>query len=115
VRNRIRSFGYAFRGIGTLLATQPNARIHLVATVAAVALGLILHISSGEWLAIILSIALVWTAEGLNTALELLADRVAPEQHPLVGKAKDAAAAAVLLAAAGALAAGLIVFLPKLY
>jgi diacylglycerol kinase len=114
MKGRMRSFGYAFRGIAVLLRTQPNARIHLAATVVAVALGFLLGIGPGEWLAVVLAIGMAWAAEGLNTALELLADRVAPEQHPLVQKAKDAAAAGVLLAAAAALAVGLIVFVPKL-
>ena len=111
---RARSFGYAFRGVVTLLATQHNAWIHAAATVVVVALGVALGASRLEWALLIFAIALVWTAEGLNTALEWLCDVAAPEYHPLVKKAKDVAAAAVLFAAIGAALIGLLVFGPRL-
>ena len=111
---RARSFGYAFRGVVTLLATQHNAWIHAAATVAVVALGAALGVSRLEWALLVFAIALVWTAEGLNTALEWLCDVAAPEYNPLVKKAKDVAAAAVLLAAIGSALIGLLVFGPRL-
>ena len=58
--------------------------------------------------------ALVWLAEGMNTALEHMCDAAVPEQHPLIGKAKDVAAASVLVTAGFAAAIGLLVFLPYL-
>ncbi len=111
---RARSFGFAFRGVVTLLATQHNAWIHAAATVVVVGLGLALGVSRLEWALLVFAIALVWTAEGLNTALEWLCDVAAPEYHPLVKKAKDVAAAAVLLAAIGSALIGLLVFGPRL-
>jgi len=111
---RARSFGFAFRGIVTLLATQHNAWIHAAATVAVVALGVALGVSRLEWALLVFAITLVWTAEGLNTALEWLCDVAAPEYNPLVKKAKDVAAAAVLLAAIGSALIGLLVFGPRL-
>ena len=111
---RARSFGFAFRGVVTLLATQHNAWIHAAASVAVVALGVALGVSRLEWALLVFAIALVWTAEGLNTALEWLCDAAAPEYHPLVKKAKDVAAAAVLLAAIGSALIGLLVFGPPL-
>jgi diacylglycerol kinase (ATP) len=57
---------------------------------------------------------MVWTAEALNTAFEFLCDVASPEFHPLIQKAKDVAAAAVLLSAAGAVIIGLLVFVPHL-
>ncbi len=111
---RARSFGFAFRGVVTLLATQHNAWIHAAATVVVVALGVALGVSRLEWALLIFAIALVWTAEGLNTALEWLCDVAAPEYNPLVKKAKDVAAAAVLLAAIGSALIGLLVFGPRL-
>lgn len=98
-----------------LVSTQPNARIHLVATVVVVALAIAVGLSAGEWVAIILVIALVWTAEGFNTALESLCDLVSSEHDPLIGRAKDIAAAAVLISSIGAAVVGLIVFVPKLW
>ncbi len=111
---RARSFVDAGRGLRWLLTSQPNARIHAVATIAVVSLGAWLVLAPIEWCAVLLAIGLVWTAEGLNSALEALADRVAPEEHPLVGRAKDLAAGAVLVAAIIAAMVGLLVFGPKL-
>ena len=114
IRKRANSFLYAFRGIATLIRTQPNAVIHLFATIAVLILGWYFKLSAGEWLAILLSIALVWMAEAFNTALEFLTDLVSPDYHPLAGKAKDVAAAGVLMASIFAVAVGIIVFGPKL-
>jgi diacylglycerol kinase len=114
IRKRANSFVYAFRGIVTLVRTQPNAVIHLFATIAAITLGWYFKLSSGEWIAITLSIALVWIVEAINTAIEFLTNLVSPEYNPLAGKTKDVAAAAVLIAALFAIIVGCIVFLPKI-
>lgn len=110
-----RSFGYAFRGIGMLVRTQPNARIHAGATVLAVAAGFWLGMSRGEWCAVIAAIGLVWTAEGVNTAIEATVDLISPETHPLAAQAKDVAAGAVLCAAIAALVIGALVFGPRVW
>jgi diacylglycerol kinase (ATP) len=110
----LRSFRYAFRGVGMLLAWQANARIHAAATVAVVALGFFFKIERWEWCAVLGAIGLVWAAEGLNTAIEALTDLVSPGEHPLAGRAKDIAAGAVLCAAITAVVVGGIVFLPRL-
>jgi len=114
VSARGRSFRYAFRGIAAMLRTQHNAWIHAVLGVAAVAAGAVLGISRGEWMAVILAITIVWTAEAVNTAIEAVCDLVSPEFHPLVERAKDVAAGAVLISALGAVAVGLFVFGPPL-
>ena len=114
VASRLESFRCAFRGVRTLLASQHNARIHLLATVCACGLGLLIGISRLEWVAIAVAIVMVWMAEALNTAFEFLCDVASPEFHPLVQKGKDVAAAAVLLSAAGAVIIGLLVFVPHL-
>lgn len=108
------SFACAFRGIAALLKSEVHARIHLAATMAVIAAGLWFHISPGEWIAVILSIGLVWTAEALNTAIEYVADLAHPDEHPEVKRLKDLAAAAVLFASIAALAVGAIVFVPHL-
>ena len=113
LRARAASFGNAFRGLGELLATQHYARIHALATLVALALAAGLRISRGEWLAVVLAIASVWSAEAMNTAFEALCDVVSPDRHPLVRRAKDVAAGAVLVSAVGAAAVGLIVFAPR--
>ena len=112
-RKRIASFRYAVLGLSDLFRTQPNARIHLLATALVVALGLYFHISRMEWVALSICISLVLVSEALNTALEYLTDLVSPEYHPLAGKVKDVAAAAVLLAALGAVVVGLLIFIPR--
>ena len=110
-----RSIGYAFRGIGILLRTQANARIHAAATVLVMAAGFWFRISRGEWGAVIAAIGLVWTAEGVNTAIEAVVDLVSPDSHPLAGRAKDVAAGAVLCAAIAALVIGVLIFGPRVW
>lgn len=114
VRRRIRSFRYAFRGIGTMLASEPNARIHALATGLVVAAGFGFGIDRSEWLAVALAIGAVWAAEGMNTAFEALCDVASPDHHPRVERAKDVAAGAVLAAALAALAVAALVFGPRI-
>lgn len=107
------SFGHALRGVGVLLR-QPNARIHAVAAVLVTAAGLALQIETGQWLAVVLAMVLVISAEALNTALELVVDLASPEWHALARDAKDVAAAAVLVCSVGAVVVGVLVFGPAL-
>lgn len=111
---RIKSFGYAFRGIGLLFKGQINIRIQLVAAIVAVLLGLLFPLSRNEWMAVILSIVTVLGAEVINTSIERLTDLVSPEFNREAGKVKDLAAAAVLIISIGALVVGIIVFLPPI-
>ena len=107
---RLKSFGYAGNGIRLMLISQQNAWLHALATLLVVVLGVILHITFLEWCLITLAIIAVWTAEAMNTALEFLADVASPEFNPLVGKAKDVAAGAVLITAMGAFFIGVLIF-----
>jgi diacylglycerol kinase len=109
---RLDSFRYAFDGLITMIFEQHNARIHLVATLAVLALGLLAGLEPIEWIMVILAICLVWMAEAMNTALESLADAAVPEAHDLVAKAKDVAAAAVLIAATFSVIVALWAFWP---
>ncbi len=108
------SFRFAFAGLGYLLWSQRNAKIHVGIGLAAVALGFLLRITRSEWLALVLTIALVLAAEGVNTAVEATVDLASPEYHPMAKVAKDVAAGTVLLTAIASLIVGLIVFLPRL-
>ena len=108
------SFSFAFRGIVSLVRGQANARIHFAATIAVIGAGLFLGLTRLEWCAIVAAIGLVWTAEGLNTAIECVVDLVSPDQHPVAGRAKDIAAGAVLIAAIIAAIIGALVFIPHL-
>jgi diacylglycerol kinase (ATP) len=109
---RIRSFSFAIRGVGTMLRSQQNAWIHAAATIAVVGAGLFFGISREEWCWIVLAIVAVWTAEALNTAIEFLTDVASPDFHPIAGHAKDVAAGAVFVAAAGATIVGALVLAP---
>jgi len=111
---RLQSFAYALQGVAVLVRTQPNALIHLLATILVCVAGWYIGLSRAEWLWIVVAIVLVWSAEAFNTALEQLADALHPERHPGIGRAKDVAAAAVLISALGAAAIGVLVFMPHL-
>jgi len=111
----LHSFGPAIAGLRDLVATQPNARVHAGFAVAAVGMGFWLKIPPVEWAAVLLCIGLVFMAEALNTALELLADAVHPARHPLVGRAKNCAAGAVLVCALASSVIGAILFGPRLW
>lgn len=111
---RAKSFKYAFNGVYTLLKTQTNAKIHFFLALIAVALGFYLSISVTEWIAIVISISMVITAEALNTSIEFLGDSVTLEENESIKKAKDIGAAAVLLVSVGALFVGAIIFIPRI-
>ena len=114
ITGRVRSFRYAINGIALMLKSQHNAWLHATASIAVILVGVFFHISSGEWCWLVLAIMAVWTAEALNTALEFLADVASPEFHPLVKSAKDVAAGAVLISAAGSVVIALLVFCPHI-
>lgn|SRR3989338_2566413 len=109
---RLRSIRHALEGLLLMLKTQPNARIHLAATIVVVLAGFYYEITAAHWAIITLTILSVWVAETLNTAFEYLCDVTNPEFHPAVKKAKDISAGAVLISALGAIIIGLIIFLP---
>lgn len=110
-RARLGSFTYAIRGIRHLVRREPNAKLHFAATIITITAGFLRHITMTEWIAIIIAIALVWIAEALNTAIELLCDLWCNgEYHPVVGTIKDLAAGAVLIASLASLTIGVIVF-----
>jgi diacylglycerol kinase len=113
IASRARSFVFAFRGFSWLLQ-ESNAKIHALATLGVVGLGFWTELNRLEWALVVLAMAAVWVSEAMNTALELMSDALMPEQHPLIGKAKDVAACAVLVAAIGAAVVGGLVFLPRL-
>ncbi|MFI3261368.1 MAG: diacylglycerol kinase family protein [Rikenellaceae bacterium] len=111
---RAKSFRYAWQGIVALVRDEHNARIHLVAAVVASALGFLLDLSVLEWVAITMCIGLVIATEAMNSAVEAVCDKVSPEKHELIKKAKDCGAAAVLIVSITAAIVGGIVFIPKL-
>lgn len=114
IKKRIKSFKYAGKGFTSLLKTEHNSRIHLVAAVCVVAVGLILNVSITEWCLLLLCIGAVISAEALNSAVESLADRITEENDPMIGRAKDLAAFAVLMVSIVSAIIGILIFLPKI-
>jgi diacylglycerol kinase (ATP) len=108
-------FVFAAKGLAEAIRTQFNIRFHFVATFIALGMSFYFSLSHTEWCFIILSIAIVWIAELLNTALEYLTDFVSPEFNDIAGKVKDIAASAALVAAMASASIGLIIFLPKIF
>jgi diacylglycerol kinase (ATP) len=111
---RLASFRDAFAGLAFVLRTQHNAWLHVMATAAVVVLGLVVGVARTDWLWLVVAIALVWVAEITNTAFEHLCDVVSPELNASVRKAKDVAAAAVLVASTASAIIGAVVFWPYL-
>ena len=108
----MRSFGYAFGGLAVMLRSQPNFVVHLCAAALALGVGVVLRLTPPELALIVLTIALVLVLECVNTALESLSDLVSPSFHPLIKRAKDISAAAVLVAAVASIAVALLLFVP---
>lgn len=112
LEKRIKSFGYAFKGIASLLKKEHNAWIHCLAIFLVTGAGLYFDITHTEWCIVVLCFGFVLAAEGFNTAIERLVDLVSPDYHPIAGDVKDVAAGAVLICAIAAAVIGGIVFLP---
>ncbi|HKZ84951.1 MAG TPA: diacylglycerol kinase family protein [Anaerolineae bacterium] len=113
--SRFASFHYAFEGIAHVLRTQPNARIHAAISIAVVLAGLWLGLDRVEWAILVVTMAVVWVAEFVNTAVEAAVDLATEERHPLAKTAKDAAAGGVLAAAILAVIVGLLILGPPLW
>jgi diacylglycerol kinase len=109
---RLKSMGYAIEGIVTLIKTQPNAQLHCGATAIVVVAGLLTGITNTQWLALVIVVGLVWSFEALNSALEVLCDKVEPTNDPQIKVVKDVAAGGVLLASMTAAIVGGLVFFP---
>ncbi len=114
LRLRARSFRYAFSGWWYVIRTQKNAWIHALISVAVLSLALWLRLSNRDLAILILTIAMVWMGEFLNTALEAVVDLASPELHPLAKVGKDVGAAAVLIAALASILIGLLILGPPL-
>ena len=113
--SRIESFRNAFRGARIVFTTQPNARIHVAFLAVVVGAGVLLDVGGWDWCWLVTAITMVVVTEVINTAIEILGDAVSEGKYdPRVGRAKDVAAAAVLLAAMGAVVIGVIIFVPHL-
>ncbi len=115
ISSRIAAFGHAFRGWWHVLRTQHNAWIHSVVATIVVAMGLWLGLKPLDWAVIVLTIAMVFTAEFINTAIEAVVDLASPVHHPLAKVGKDVGAGAVLVAALAGIVIGLLILGPPLW
>ncbi|MCE5260138.1 MAG: diacylglycerol kinase family protein [Chloroflexi bacterium] len=109
------SFKHAFDGIRYVLAQERNARIHFCVAIGVIVLAAVLHLDISRWALLLLAIGLVFTAEMVNTVVEILVDLVVQQIHPMAKAAKDVAAGAVLLMAVVAAVIGIIVLGPPLF
>jgi diacylglycerol kinase len=113
--DRLRSFRHALRGWKFVLKTQKNAWVHSLAALGVLVLGYWLQLPARDWAVLVLTIAMVFTAEFINTAIEAVVDLASPGKHPLAKVGKDVGAAAVLVAALSAVLIGLLILGPPLW
>lgn len=115
IKERIFSFGHAFRGWGYVIRNEKNAWVHAVVTIIVVILAVWVGLPLRDWPVLIVTISMVWAAEFFNTAIEAVVDLASPVHHPLAKVGKDVGAAAVLIAACAAVLVGLIILGPPLW
>lgn len=113
--NRLKSVGYAFKGAVLLLKTEASIKIQFFIAIVVTIAGFFFNISATEWCIQLLAIGLVMCAEGVNTAIEAVADFIHPEHHQKIGLIKDIAAGAVFIASIFATIIGFIIYLPKFF
>ncbi|MGE5641941.1 MAG: diacylglycerol kinase family protein [Byssovorax cruenta] len=115
ITSRIAAFGHAFHGWWYVLRTQHNAWIHSLVATLVIIVGFWLRLSPGNWAIIVLTIAMVFTAEFINTAIEAVVDLAMPMHHPLAKVGKDVGAGAVLVSALAGVVVGLLILGPPLW
>jgi diacylglycerol kinase (ATP) len=115
VKNRMKALRYAVSGLAYVFKTQHAMWFHSLTASCVVLAGLYFHVSAADWRWLVLAITLVWGAEAMNTAVEIVCDAVSLEHHPLIGKSKDVAAGAVLVAGIGAVIIVSLVFSTYLF
>lgn len=114
LRSRLNSFGFAFSGLSAFFRQEPNAWLHLIATLTVFMAAWHFNLSFYEVIALIIVTGFVWVAEIVNTAIERIMDFISKEKNPDIKFIKDLAAFGVLLAAITAMVTGAIIFIPKL-
>ncbi|HLP64673.1 diacylglycerol kinase family protein [Flavobacterium sp.] len=110
---RFKSMGFALKGAFKLATTEHSVMVQSSIAVLMVIAGFYFEISREEWMFQTLAIGLVLSVEGLNTAVEKVADFIHPEFHKKIGFIKDIAAGAVFFAAMTAIVIGCLIYIPK--
>jgi diacylglycerol kinase (ATP) len=105
-----KSFLFAIQGFRTAVRTERNIKVMIAGGIAAIVAGLIVGLDAVSWAVVLVCCGVVISAELLNTAVETVVDLVSPEFHPLAGRAKDIAAAAVWILSMLVAVVGIIVF-----
>lgn len=111
---RLKSISYAFNGAIKLITTEHSIMVQFSIAIVMVIAGFYFNITKTEWLFQMLAIGLVMSVEGLNTAVEKVADFIHPDYHERIGFIKDISAGAVFFAAITAIVIGLIIYVPKI-
>ena len=112
--NRLKSVRYAFNGALYLCKTEASIKIQLLIALAVIVAGFFFKISTTEWLFQVAMIGLVMSLEGVNTAIEYIADFIHPEKHDSIGRIKDIAAGAVFIASMASVVVAIIIYYPKI-
>jgi diacylglycerol kinase (ATP) len=110
---RLKSVSFAVKGAIKLITTEHSIMVQFFIGIFISIVGFFMHISTTEWLFQTLAIGLVMSVEGINTAVEKIADFIHPNYHERIGFIKDIAAGAVFFAALTAVLIGLIIYVPK--
>lgn len=111
---RLKSFVFAWRGIIDFFRKEHNAQIHLAITIVVIIVSIFFRVNKSETIAIVISIAMVWITEMINTSIEKTMDFISLQKHPQIKVIKDLSAGAVLIAAIAAVIIGCIIFIPKI-
>lgn len=115
ITGRIRGGGYALKGAWILIRGEASIQVQLFIALAVTAAGFYFDITATQWMFQVLAIGLVMAAEGLNSAIEAIADFVHPDFHNKIGHIKDIAAGAVFFAAIAAVIIGILIYFPYIY
>lgn len=114
IGKRLMGCKYATVGAWKLIKNEPSIQVQTIIAIGITIAGFIFNISATEWMFQIFAIAIVMVAEGLNTAIEEIANFVHPDFHTKIGYIKDIAAGAVFFAAIAAVIVACIIYIPKL-
>lgn len=112
--NRLKSVRYAYNGALFLFKTEASIKVQVAFAILVTVAGFYFKISNTEWILQVICIGLVLSLEGINTAVEYMADFIHPDHHTSIGRIKDIAAGAVFMAATSAFVVALIIYIPKL-
>ncbi len=113
-KNMKESFLGALHGLAMVIKAERNAKVIFIIGLIVIATGVYFDLSGDEFAILILITVGVFICEVFNTLVENILDIVKPEYDTKVKLLKDIASSAVLLACLGAIAIGILIFLPKI-